>query len=48
MAAKKFVLEFSKISARDAERVGRKNAALGEMLETKKLVAKVETDKNDE
>jgi len=48
MAAKKFVLEFSKISARDAERLGGKKAAVGKMLETKKLVAKVETGKNYE
>ena len=32
MAAKKFVLEFSEVSSRDAERVGGKNAALGEMI----------------
>ncbi|PYK70095.1 MAG: phosphoenolpyruvate synthase, partial [Verrucomicrobia bacterium] len=32
MAVKKFVLEFSEVSSRDAERVGGKNAALGEMI----------------
>ncbi len=32
MAAKKFVLEFSEVSSRDGERVGGKNAALGEMI----------------
>src|SRR5947199_1768716 len=32
MAEKKFVLQFSKISSRDIERVGGKNAALGEMI----------------
>src|SRR5438093_817269 len=32
MAAKKFVLEFSEVSSRDADRVGGKNAALGEMI----------------
>jgi hypothetical protein len=32
MATKKFVLEFRKISSQDAERVGGKNAALGEMI----------------
>jgi pyruvate,water dikinase len=32
MAEKKFVLPFGSISSRDAERVGRKNAALGEMI----------------
>src|SRR5437868_11167727 len=32
MAVKEFVLEFSEVSSRDAERVGGKNAALGEMI----------------
>ena len=32
MAVKKFVLEFNEVSSRDAERVGGKNAALGEMI----------------
>src|SRR5205814_3697110 len=36
MAEKKFVLQFSKISSRDIERVGGKNAALGEMIRTLK------------
>src|SRR5437763_2241057 len=32
MAVKKFVFEFSEVSSRDADRVGGKNAALGEMI----------------
>src|SRR5437870_12926656 len=32
MAVKKFILEFSEVSSRDTDRVGGKNAALGEMI----------------
>ena len=32
MAAKKFVLPFDEVSSKDSDRVGGKNAALGEMI----------------
>ena len=39
MAAKKFVLRFDEVSSKDGDRVGGKNAALGEMIRTLKKQA---------
>jgi pyruvate,water dikinase len=36
MAAKKFALRFDEVSSKDTDRVGGKNAALGEMIRTLK------------